>query len=323
MNPIIKKLKIYRLRRLFVFIYNSWKNSGYLKQKYQCNNRICLWIDCSFKFWEKSTAEKKSYISLRRNDTLCHCFCTKETHALFLDKARFNKRFEKNVKRGWIISKGKTEADIEDFITRYKTVIAKPLKDFGGHGVFKISESTDSYKSDIQKLNNLIKQGEDYIIEQTIENVDYIKQLSPSSLNTIRIVTVIDKRGDLHIVAALLRMGNGVAITDNYHDGGMACPIDIEQNVLCKTAYGMNCKEFDVHPFSNIKFEGYRISDFSRCLDIIKEVTFYEPEARYVGWDLAVTPQGIELLEGNIPPGEDITQIATGRGLWYQMLNWK
>jgi len=337
MDSIIKRLKLYRITKFFDFLRDSWKNSAYIKQEYHTHKRFYLWLDqvywyvryghdyndyCSFKFWEKSFSEKKSYISLRRNDALCKTFCTKDTHSLFLDKARFNKRYEKYIKRGWMISEGKTEKDIEDFIERYKIVIAKPLKDFGGHGVLKISSLSENFKNDIQKLNKLIEQGEEYIIEQSVENIDYLKRLSPSSLNTIRIVTVTDKTGELHIVAALLRMGNGIAVTDNYHDGGMACPIDIEKNSLCKTAYGMNCKEYNTHPFSNIVFEGYPIGDFPKCIEIIKEVAQYEPDARYVGWDLAITPQGIEILEGNIPPGEDITQIATERGMWYQMLEW-
>ena len=53
------------------------------------------------------------------------------------------------------------------------------------------------------------------------------------------------------------------------------------------------------------------------------EIVYYEPDARYVGWDLAIAQNGIELLEGNIPPGEDITQIASGCGLWYKMQAWK
>jgi len=56
--------------------------------------------------------------------------------------------------------------------------------------------------------------------------------IAPASLNTLRFVTVIDKEQNLHIIAALLRMGNGTAITDNYHDGGMACAIDIETGRL-------------------------------------------------------------------------------------------
>jgi hypothetical protein len=85
----------------------------------------------------------------------------------------------------------------------------------------------------------------------------------------------------------------------------------------------MNCVSYDVHPYSKIKFDGYEIPRFKECVELIRELAFEEPEARYVGWDLAITPKGIELLEGNIPPGEDITQIATGHGMWYQMLNWE
>lgn len=134
---------------------------------------------------------------------------------------------------------------------------------------------------------------------------------------------MIDKNEQLHIIASLLRMGNGTAITDNYHDGGMACAIDIPSGKLKGKAYGMNCASYDVHPFSKITFEGFEIPNYDECVETILDIAFMEPEARYVGWDIALTPNGIELLEDNIPPGEDITQIATGCGMWYKMLEWK
>ncbi len=115
-------------------------------------------------------------------------------------------------------------------------------------------------------------------------------------------------------------MGNGKAHTDNYHDGGMACPIDVYTGKLVGKAYSMNCAEYTTHPMSGIHFDGYKVTGFDTCLDMIKEIVKMNLEARYVGWDFAVTPHGIELLEGNIPPGEDITQIAAGRGLWYDIV---
>jgi hypothetical protein len=141
----------------------------------------------------------------------------------------------------------------------------------------------------------------------------------------VRFVTVIDNKGELHVIASLLRMGNGKAVTDNYHDGGMACEIDLSTMTLIGKAKGMNCVAYDVHPYSNIRFEGYKVPEVQLCLDILKEVVFTEPEARYVGWDFAIAKEGggVELLEGNIPPGEDITQLNSERGLWYEMLNWK
>ncbi|RHK69191.1 hypothetical protein DW051_15450 [Bacteroides uniformis] len=250
-------------------------------------------------------------------------FSTPEVYELFLDKAKFNQRFRKYINRGWLTTVNKSWDEIVKFIIQYRDVIAKPLKDYGGHGVFRICTSSDNYKYVLDILEQKIITGEQFIIEEIITNCEKLKNLAPGSLNTIRIVTVLDREKQLHILAALLRMGNGVALTDNYHDGGMACVIDSEKSILKGDAYGMNCARYEVHPYSHIKFDGFIIPHFDECISIIKEIVYYEPDARYVGWDLAIAQNGIELLEGNIPPGEDITQIASGCGLWYKMQAWK
>lgn len=278
---------------------------------------------CTFEFWNKNYHERKSYISLRRNNILRVEFSSPETYAVFLNKAEFNLHFKRFIHRQWIVTGDKTFEEIEAFIGKYKSVIIKPLEDYGGHGVVKIDGMVD--KSSLRLLNvdwNDVVGGK-YIIEECIENCEALRELAPGSLNTIRIVTVIDREHTLHFVAALLRMGNGTAITDNYHDGGMACAIDIKKGCLKGNAYGMNCVKYECHPYSHVKFDGFLIPGFRKCLQLVENAAYCMPDARYVGWDLAITSSGIELLEGNIPPGEDITQIATGRGMWYQMQKWK
>ena len=245
---------------------------------------------------------------------------TPDVHKLFLDKAVFNERYAKYVKRGWMVTSGCDRNDIVQFVQRFGSVIAKPIDDFGGHGVklLRVSdECLDTY------IDEIIMGGGRFILEEPICNSDQIKHIAPGSLNTLRIVTVIDRQNQLHIVACLLRMGNGIAITDNYHDGGMACPIELSTYKMKGKAYAMGCKEYTEHPYSHIVFDGYVVDGVKECINLVKEVAFVEPKARYVGWDFAITPKGIEILEGNIPPGEDITQIAAGKGLWYEMLNWK
>ena len=39
-----------------------------------------------------------------------------------------------------------------------------------------------------------------------------------------------------------------------------------------------------------------------------KEQARLVPEARYVGWDIAVTPKGFDLIEMNCPAGHDMFQ---------------
>jgi len=235
----------------------------------------------------------------------------------------FNEKFHKFIKRGWIATEGRSLEELESFITCYDSVIVKPLAGYGGKGIFLIERNADDYREKIERLSTILLKGNKCIIEQVVCNCALLKNIAPNSLNTLRFVTVIDKNKELHIIAALLRMGNGIAITDNYHDGGMACAIDMDAGRMRGMAKGMFCASYDVHPYSKIVFDGYLIPDFFKCMDAIKELAFIVPDARYVGWDIALTPDGIELLEGNIPPGEDITQIASGCGMWYKMQEWK
>ena len=338
MNAFVRKTKLYKVRTVLHYCRESWKNSAKIIEYAESGKRLAIYFDliywfvkygndfndyCTFEFWNKTNEQRKSYISLRRNDVLRISFSTPDVFTTFLDKAAFNKKFNKYIHRAWLDTREHNWNEIKEFLDNNTNVIAKPLDDFGGHGIFSLNINSESFNNNLSKLKTSIDRGNKFILEEIIENRSDIKIFAPASLNTLRFVTVIDKNNNFHLIAALLRFGSGTGLTDNYHAGGMACPINIEQGCLTKTAFGMDCKKYNEHPFSKIKFEGYKLEDFSDCIKIIKEIAYVEPNARYVGWDLALTSNGIELLEGNIPPGEDITQIATGRGMWYDMLEWK
>ena len=50
-------------------------------------------------------------------------------------------------------------------------------------------------------------------------------------------------------------------------------------------------------------------------LDLALEV----PEARFVGWDVVLTEKGFDILEGNIPPGEELTELDM-KGKYHQVM---
>lgn len=330
----LSMLKLYRIRTVLVYVVDSWRNSAFVARQASGKKRSWIYLDliksflwygadfndyCTFSFWDKSDKEKDSFITLRRNDKLRFAFSTPRVYELFLDKAKFNERYGKWVKRGWISTRDSSIDEIMSFINEHESVIVKPLSDYGGHGVERICKNKPCATDMIAELNQKIASGRDYIIEEVIENCENLKKLAPSSLNTVRLVTVIDKQGELHIIAALLRMGNGLSLTDNYHDGGMACVIDLDTMKLRGNAFGMNCVVYESHPYSDIHFDGYPVPEVKLCVDSLGEIVSVEPESRYVGWDFAITPVGVELLEGNIPPGEDITQLNRNHGLWYEI----
>lgn len=198
---------MHKVKTVIKYAVSSWKNSQFVIQMCPTKNRILVYFDliywfvryghdfndyCTFRFWEKSSSERKSYISLRRNDVLRFALSTPRVYELLLDKSAFNKRYSKYIKRGFITTEDHSWPEIEEFVLHYKNVIVKPLSDFGGHGVKKISTNLDNYLLQMQILKEIVNKKLKYIIEETIENCDEIAQIAPGSLNTLRFVTVID-----------------------------------------------------------------------------------------------------------------------------------
>lgn len=238
-------------------------------------NQIILWLDvvycrlvlgydfddyCTYEFWLKSRNQRREYLSFRENTRLALRNTPRNVYDLFLDKAKWNERFYKFVYRDWVATKGLDRESLISFIKKNGEVILKPLSDFGGVGIKKISCKQENLD---ELIDFILLQEKNMMLEECIYNHPLLKELAPSSLNTIRIVSVIDNNGKVHIPAALLRMGSGMSLTDNYHSGGMVCPINLSTGKLEKTASGEFNIQYEVHPFSKIRFEGYEIPRFN------------------------------------------------------------
>lgn len=327
------KFRLYMIKSVVRLLKESWPQSAFISKNINEKGRLAIYFDLvysairigadyidytTFSFWNKSHKEQNTYITRRRNDTLRFRLTSPEAYETFLDKALFNQKFSGFIKRKWMKASSFDDKLLE-FVNTNSPVIAKPLTDYGGHGIVCLDKELNEYKQRLREIKERIDNGTEYIIEEKIENRKDIKALAPASLNTIRIVTVLGSQGRVNVIASLLRMGDGVNIMDNFHSGGMACVIDPANGKLKGNAYGMDFREYVSHPFSGIKFDGYTIEGFDEMLSLAKELALFEPKAHYVGWDIAVTPNGLDLLEGNIPPGEDITQIATGKGYWFEI----
>lgn len=328
------KRLVHIISKSCLLILECWHNSEYLVKQNIIKVRFCGFVDLlfcmgrygadfsnylCFHFYQLGPKERNRFITFWRNERLWRWFCG-STQKLFLNKVEFNMVFNNYIIRDWIDTKDKCEDEIKGFIKTNHSVIVKPIESAMGNGIYKIEDNEDAL---ITELMAKIKQGERYIIEETLENVPQIKSLNPPSLNTVRMVTVIDKDGNYHLVGARMRMGATNACTDNVCSGGIVCAIDEKTGVICTSAKNHMGKEFFIHPNSGMNLVGYRIPKWEECVELTKKLAYVVPTARYVGWDLAITTKGIDVLEGNIPPDEGVTQMNHGVGLWHQFLSWR
>jgi len=260
-----------------------------------------------FEFYKKNTYERNRYLTLYRYKKLLKKFgyYNETTHG----KIAAYKTFADYIHRPWMIADKDTEPQtITDFIAKQGTVFAKPNHGDQGKGVIKI-KADDS--SAIEELINDCKKDA-FVVEGAIEQIPEIAAINPSSINTVRAYTLLKKNSETEILGIMLRVGRKGSHVDNWGSGGVGYDFDIETGVC--VGYGRDKKNnpYIFHPDSNVQMVGFHLPDFENLKKIIIELTHKVPEARFVGWDIAITPNGYELVEMNCPGGHDFLQ-AFGR----------
>lgn len=291
----------------------------YLPEPY-CKNKLFYFFDMiwsiykygaladdyiSLGFYNKSHKERVEYVTSGNKRLFYKRFYDDEARRILANKNLFSRKFADFVKRDWIWTEDVSRADIEEFMLKHNKVVIKPASSTWGIGVRLV---------DVNEMDNILKdvsEGKHYMIEEVLINHPDIRKLNPSSLHTLRVETVIDNKGVFHLLNVLLMVGMKNTIVSNCHSGGVMCHIDMKTGMVDNKGYNPQGWWCDVHPQSNIRFIGFKVPFIEQLEEYIKQVAKVMPNARYVGWDVAITPDGFELIEGNFCPGQ-CTQICDG-----------
>lgn len=255
-----------------------------------------------FSFHEKSKWERNRYMTNKRWLKLLKV--TQLGGGLANAKDKEYQLFSSFIKRDWLILKkgeDNTQA-FEVFIKNHDECIAKPVHGTLGRGLVKICK-----KDDWAGLKKLFYE-DDYVLEECVVNNEEIKKLNPSSLNTIRAFTHIKDNGDVIIDEIILRVGRSGNVVDNWGAGGIIYYVDIESGIVTKPGIDKQLNKYIFHPDSKIQMIGYKIEKIEELKSYIISLANVIPEARVVGWDIAITPDGFDFIELNCPGGHDIMQ---------------
>ena len=310
-----------KIKRFFSEIRNSW-NAIDLLPGGPHNFFKRIWILCdmlwsivaygaladdyiSLGFRDKSCAERKKYVTSGNKRLFFREFYDDDARNVLAHKNLFSKRFSKFVTRDWIYTADSDEESVRAFFKNHDSIVVKPIDSTWGKGISVKS------KDDVEEVLHSMKHGSHFMLEEKIVNHPDIAKLNPESLQTLRVETCLDSKGNFHLLNVLLMIGTKSTIVSNCHSGGVMCHINMETGKVDKPGFNPQGYWLDVHPVSNITFVGYDVPLIDKLTDYIKTVCQVMPNARYVGWDVAVTPTGFELIEGNFCPGQ-CTQTCDG-----------
>lgn len=268
------------------------------------------------KFYTFKGFSRKRIITQRRLEKIISIANSPQYIHLLENKTHFNQHFKEWVKRRWIDSESMTLELFSDLCKDGKPLFIKPLDACEGKGIRRIEVPTS--QNSIKSLYDELKQNH-YIIEQELtQHPDMV--FGNKSVNTLRINTLIDRKlGGVRFFKPVLRTGIGNAFVDNYNAGGVEYAVDLQSGVITMPGYYNGEMKQIYHPGTNIRMVGYKIPMWDQVIECITKAALLIPECRYVGWDVAITPDGIELIEGNHNPGYVCMEYFGETG-WYAKL---
>lgn len=269
--------------------------------------------------YKKSASERNSFITSGRNyKYLYNNHYTNEDKSIFLSKCEFNPQFSKFFNRRWMSTKGATLSEINDFMDSLDEVIVKPDLGLQGLGVYKIKK-TDLKKREefirILPISNKDGKGENYVIEEVIKQHVDMAYFNESSVNTCRIETITDKSGKAHLLNTIVIMGGKGSVISNTHTGGVMAHVDPETGIVDSKGRNPEGFFFLSHPGTGALLPGRVIPFWHEVIELALKAAEERPTARCVGWDIAVTENGPDLIEGNIQFGH-CTQACDMVGRW-------
>lgn len=298
-----------------------WKTAGMLR-KPSGKSRLWLLADmlrCALKYnagyvdykiaqmYRLNDAQRKTQITRGLSNQIVRRMNDKAYWYLFDDKATFNELFKEEVGRGWMKLSPATDPEaFKAFLAAHPDIIAKPLEGSSGVGIARYTQ--DDWQGREDDFLKELLDGQIGIIEERVIQHPRLMALCPTSVNTIRIATLLgDKKQG--IVYAFLRIGNG-KVMDNVDCGGMAAPINLDTGVISGVGANKAGEAFEFHPMTGKRIPGTQIPYWEEVKAMCLKAMHVVPQVRFVAWDVAITPDGPVFIEGNSFPSHAIPQFA-------------
>ena len=269
-----------------------------------------------FEFYLRSLENANEYLTKGKYSQVFDSLSTKETIEIMDNKPLFLDVFKDYVGRDWLhVTPETTPADIEKFTGKHKVFIGKRENLNMGRGIQLIN--SEDFSGAEELLDHLLKY-ELFLIEERLENHEDLKKFSKVSLNTLRVITV-KHSGGAKIIGVLFKFGDGDNVADS-PGAGYKCPVDIETGVIYRGVTGSGALRngfLEKHP-DGYDIIGLTIPFWEELVVMIKDAAMLLEDCYYVPWDVAVTPDGPQIVEGNCNCGYDY-QWTTGRPTYYDM----
>ena len=149
-----------------------------------------------------------------------------------------------------------------------------------------------------------------YIVTEYLEMHSALKKIYDKSVNTVRMMVINEHGYDPKIMQTYMRIGSEkTGFTDNVGYGGICVFVDKETGELYKPETIKDHVFYDcpLHPDTGTPISGF-LPNWQLVRSKVLEISRYLCELEYLGFDIAITEGGFQILEINIH--QDLHKVA-------------
>ncbi len=229
----------------------------------------------------------------------------------FNSKKLFYKRFDKYLKRDYLLLSEASKEDLCLFFEKYHKCVLKPDDMYAGLGII-VCDNISSLPISFETLKE-----KKYIIEEYVNSHPAYLEIYPLCLNTVRITTYINKAGSVQVIFAANQFGSHGSPVDNNDETAIWGVCDVDTGIVTHADIDSNTGLiYDKHPDTGMKIIGFKNPHWIKIKETALSAALEVPECRLVGWDIAVNSENeIIIIEGNVTPELDLFQRISGKGL--------
>ena len=266
-----------------------------------------------FHFEGKSDAERRTFVGEFEKKKLTYALHSDlEVRRKFFDKYLAYETFRPYYRREMLLLSTASDLPaLETFAERHPRFLLKALDKAEGKDIFRFDLAEGDTPDAAAETAKAIFPC---VAEEYLAQAPEMAAFHPASVNTIRYVTFLRPDRLVHMYA-ILRTGSGDSIVDNAGAGGICASVDPETGVIRTDGFREDGTCYAAHPDSGVVFKGTRLPRWDELVSLVEELARVVPEQKYVGWDLALTPEGWCMIEGNDRAMFTAVQMCEQKGL--------
>lgn len=259
-----------------------------------------------FGFYDLTAAQRKTYITRVISKKL-NVFMNQQEYAhLFDNKDEFCTLFKDYIGREILVMAQASREEVREFVSTRQVLFCKLRDKECGIGCERLNVA--DFESFDKLYDYLLEKGFG-TIEDNVEQHPILAKINPDAVNCMRIITLIGDDGKPHCLYVVQKIGLGGSVVDN---NSMFTPVDLETGRLMYPAHSGETTlgiVYTEQPVSHIPIQGFQVPFVKEAVEMCLKAAMVVPQIRYIGWDVATTPTGPAIIEGNTYTAHDFWQL--------------